>query len=189
MCDYYTNVELVEMGFAGIGIGVKVFRKSIIVNPRNVWLGNGCQIDDLVFILANEVRIGNRVHIPAMTSIGGGGIIIFEDYSGCSNGCRFLTGNEQFLGECMTGACVPSPYRTPVRSKIVIGKHAGVGANAVIFPGVNIGEGCIVGAGSVVRHDTEPWSVYVGAPARKIKNRPRNKILELEKQLIEEYGY
>jgi len=40
----------------------------------------------------------------------------------------------------------------------------------IILPGVHIGRCCVVGAGSVVNHDTEPYSVYVGVPARKIRD-------------------
>jgi len=48
-----------------------------------------------------------------------------------------------------------------------------VGANAVVLPGVTIPDGCVVGAGSVVTHDLEPWMVCTGAPARPVRERPR----------------
>jgi galactoside O-acetyltransferase len=62
-------------------------------------------------------------------------------------------------------------------------KHSIVGANAVILPGVVIGEGAVVGANSLVTKDCKPWTVYVGSPARELKCRPRERILELESQL------
>lgn len=46
-----------------------------------------------------------------------------------------------------------------------------IGARSMILPGVTIGENSIVGAGSIVTKDVEPFSVYAGVPAKKIKSR------------------
>jgi len=46
-----------------------------------------------------------------------------------------------------------------------------------------LAEGCIVGANSVVTKDTEPWMIYAGSPARAIKPRQRERILESAKLL------
>jgi galactoside O-acetyltransferase len=61
-----------------------------------------------------------------------------------------------------------------------IKKHAIIGANSVILPGVTIGEGAVVGANSLVTEDCKPWTMYVGSPAKPIKSRPQERILELE---------
>lgn len=53
--------------------------------------------------------------------------------------------------------------------EIVIGNNVWIGGNAVILPGVHIGDGCVIGAGSVVTKDTEPNSIYVGNPAKMLK--------------------
>ncbi len=47
--------------------------------------------------------------------------------------------------------------------------HAWIGANAVILPGVRVGEGAIVGAGSVVTQDVPSYTIVAGAPARQIR--------------------
>lgn len=52
-----------------------------------------------------------------------------------------------------------------------IGNDVWIGYGAIIMSGVKIGDGCIVAAGSIVTHDTEPYSIYAGVPARKIKDR------------------
>jgi maltose O-acetyltransferase len=56
-------------------------------------------------------------------------------------------------------------------AKIVIEDEVWIGANAVIMPGVTLGKGTVVGAGSVVTKSTEPFSIIVGVPAKKIKDR------------------
>jgi len=67
-------------------------------------------------------------------------------------------------------------------------KHALLGTNAIVFPGVTIQEGAIVAAGSIVTKDCDPWGIYMGAPAKKVKERRRDNVLSLEKDLIQKYG-
>lgn len=55
------------------------------------------------------------------------------------------------------------------RKPIVIGKGCWIGARATILPGVTIGDGCVIAAGSVVTKDCEPNTLYGGVPARKIR--------------------
>lgn len=54
---------------------------------------------------------------------------------------------------------------------IVIGPHAWVAAEAFIGPGAVVSEGCVIGARAVVSGQTDPWSVYAGNPATRIKER------------------
>jgi galactoside O-acetyltransferase len=96
---------------------------------------------------------------------------------------RLYTGNEDYLGGCLTNPAVPAPYRVPLRSFVHVGRHAIVGANAVILPGVTIGEGAVVGAGSLVTKDCAPWTIHAGTPARPLRERPCERILALEQQL------
>ena len=53
--------------------------------------------------------------------------------------------------------------------EIVIGSNVWIGGSVTILPGVHIGDGCVIGAGSVVTKDTEPNSIYVGNPAKMLK--------------------
>ncbi len=55
-----------------------------------------------------------------------------------------------------------------------IGRDCWIGAYSIIMCGVNIGEGSIIAAGSIVTKDVEPYSIYGGIPAKKIKNRFNN---------------
>lgn len=186
----YTHEELISMGFPYVGEGVRVFKKNTLINHNNIYLGDGCQIDDFVHIIASApVRIGKRVHVACFTSIAGGGAVTLEDYSGLSAGCRLISGTERFMGEGMTNPCVPENFRSVSRSYIVIGRHAILGTNTIIFPGVTVGEGVATGAGTIISKDLEPWGLYMGSPAKRIKTRPSEIILEQEKKLILEHGY
>ncbi len=54
---------------------------------------------------------------------------------------------------------------------VVIGNDVWIGANAIILPGVNIGDGAVIGAGTVVTKDVPPYAIVGGNPARVIKYR------------------
>jgi galactoside O-acetyltransferase len=173
-----------ELNFKTIGEDVTIWEKAKIIYPESISIGNSVIIDDFVFIMGGKnTQIGNFVHIGAFTCITGGGDFIMEDFSGLSGGVRVYTGNEDYAGGCLTNPTVPEPYRVANRSFIHIKKHAIIGANTVILPGVTIGEGASIGANSLVTKDCEPWKVYFGSPAKAIKIRPQDKILELEQEL------
>ncbi|MGA7304152.1 MAG: acyltransferase [Rhodothermales bacterium] len=54
---------------------------------------------------------------------------------------------------------------------ISIGSDTWIGASAIILPGVRIGSGCIIGAGSVVTRDIEDWTIVAGVPAKLVRKR------------------
>ena len=54
-----------------------------------------------------------------------------------------------------------------------IGAYAWVCARAVVSPGINLGEGAVLGLASVATRDLDPWTIYAGVPAAKIRERQR----------------
>jgi len=172
---------------AQVGQDVIIWPQAKIVSPEVIAIGDSVIIDDFVFIMGGKsTQIGSFVHIASFTSITGGGELVMEDFTGLSGGVRVYTGNEDYSGGCLTNPSVPEPYRLPTRSFVHIKKHAIVGANTVILPGVVIGEGAAIGANSLLTKDCEPWKIYFGSPAKAIKTRPQDKILELEAHLRQE---
>ena len=59
----------------------------------------------------------------------------------------------------------------PVEKKVTIGDYVFIGPRAIILPGVNIGQGAVVAAGSVVTKDVAPFTIVAGAPAKQIGER------------------
>jgi putative colanic acid biosynthesis acetyltransferase WcaF len=55
-----------------------------------------------------------------------------------------------------------------------VGAYAWICARACIAPGVRVGEGAVLGLGSVATKDLEPWTVYAGVPAVRVKERKRH---------------
>jgi len=170
-----------------VGQDVQIWDAAKVTGCETISIGDSVIIDDFVFIMGGEsTTIGSFVHIPQFSSLVGGGRLVLEDFSGLSGGCRIYTGTDDYLGGSLTGSAVPAAYRCPLRSFVHIGKHALLGANTVVLPGIRIGEGAVTGAGSVVTKDLEPWSVNVGVPAKAIKSRPSKRIYELEAKLRSE---
>lgn len=62
-----------------------------------------------------------------------------------------------------------------IKKKVHLKKGCLIGMNTLILPGVTVGEGAIVGAGSLVSKDIPAWTIATGRPARVVKNIPERK--------------
>jgi galactoside O-acetyltransferase len=173
-----------RLALRACGEDVQIYPRAHIVSPETVSIGDSVIIDDFVFLVGGaETRIGSFVHLASFSSYLGRGSLVIEDFVSVSSGARIYTGIDDFSGESLVGPGVPEPWRRPIRTFARIGKFAVVGANAVVFPGVTLGEGCAVGALSLVNRDCEPWTIYGGVPARPLKARRKDRLLELEADL------
>ena len=65
----------------------------------------------------------------------------------------------------------PDPSEMPFKGNTVIGNDVWIGQNAVILPGVHIGDGAIIGANSIVGSDVDPYTIVVGNPAKPLRKR------------------
>ena len=77
----------------------------------------------------------------------------------------------------------PKKEDLPYKGDTIIGNDVWIGQNAVILPGVHIGDGCIIGANAAVASDIPPYSVVVGNPARVIRKRFDDEMIELLEKL------
>ena len=74
---------------------------------------------------------------------------------------------------------VPKSEDMPYKGDTVIGNDVWIGQNAVILPGVHIGDGAIIGANSVVGSDVEPYTIVAGNPAKPIRKRFDEELISL----------
>lgn len=182
--SWLTNKELVEMGFGSLGRNLLLSSKGSYYNTKNIYLGDNVRIDDFCIISAGKggIRIGRNVHISAFASVVGQAPIDFEDFSGISNKVAVFSSTDDFV-KGMTNPTIPDNFRRLKHLPVRLGKHAVVGSNSVLLPGSELGEGTSVGALSVVRGKLDPWSVYMGNPAKRIMARSRG-IIDLEKEFL-----
>ena len=173
--DFDLMGENVRPRLKSCGEGVKLNQFAKIVKPEVVELGDHCRICDFGFIYGGTgVKIGKYTDFQPHTTIWGGGECVIGDRVSTGPGTTFLTATYSYApGMKMVDGLGDGNTKT-LGGKCEIGNDVYIGANCVIMP-VKIGEGAVVGAGSFVNKDLEPWGVYVGSPARKIAEREKLK--------------
>lgn len=170
--------------FRNIGGNVQIYEPVTFIRPEMISLSNYIIISEFAYINGGlGTYIGNHIHIAAQSCISGGGYFIMEDFSAIAAGAKVITGSALFNGEGLTNPTLPKEFQNVVRSYVILKKHSILATNSVVHPGVIIGEGAVVGSGSVVTKDVEPWSIYMGSPAKKVKDRESKHILTAEKEL------
>ena len=151
------------------GHGVVVGRGALAKHLETFEIGDGVFIGEQVFIqgrIDGRCVIGNHAWLGPQSYFDARDLVI-EDSVGWGPGAKVL-------GSMHTGepAGVPVIQTDLVIQPVRIGAWADIGVNAVVLPGVTIGKGAIVGAGSVVTDDVAPFAIVAGVPARFIRWRP-----------------
>lgn len=77
----------------------------------------------------------------------------------------------QYVYLCAGTHDLRNPELPLVVGPIIIGREAFIGAKSLILPGVIVGDGAVLGAGSVLAKDADPWTIYAGNPAKRIRER------------------
>lgn len=181
---FYNREELLKFGFKSIGENVLISDKTSIYNAQNITIGNNVRIDDFVILSpSSEMFIGNYVHIACYASIIGKGKITIGDFVGVSGRVSIYSSSDDYTGMAMTNPMVPEKYKRVNNGDVVLGKHTIIGSGSVILPNVNIGEGCAIGALTLISKDCEEFSIYSGNPAKKIGKRLK-RFLKYEKEFI-----
>lgn len=181
---FLSREQLELMGFRNIGRNVRISDRAAIYNADQIEIGDHSRIDDFC-VLSGKVRIGRNVHIAVYCNVAGGSEgVTMEDFSGLAYGCQVFSQSDDYSGRTMSNPTVPSAYKQETKKAVRIGRHCLVGTNSLIFPGVDLAEGCSVGAMSMVTHSTEEWSIYCGVPAKKVKDRKKD-LLALEGKYLD----
>lgn len=172
MTSFYSREELLELGFKSVGENVMISRKASIYGASNMSIGNNVRIDDFC-ILSGHITLGNNIHISAYVALYGAMGIEMKDFTGISAHSLVYSAMDDFSGEWLIGP-IHDPSLTNVTGGMVtIESFVQIGCHCVIFPGITIGEGVVVGALSLAQRSLDPWYIYIGIPARRLKPRSR----------------
>src|SRR5512133_839515 len=157
---------MVKGDFVRISPSVKLGENVQIYGFVNLYgceIGDDCRIGTFVEI-QKGVKIGKRVKISSHTFICEG--VTIEDNVFIGHGVMFI--NDKYpRATAVDGS--PQTEQDWVCTPTVIKRRASIGSNATILCGVTVGEGALVGAGSVVTHDVPAGAVVVGNPAHLIQ--------------------
>ena len=77
----------------------------------------------------------------------------------------------------------PTQNDLPIKGDTIIGNDVWIGQNATILPGVHIGDGAIIGANSVVGSNVEPYTIVVGNPAKALRKRFDEELIDIMEKL------
>lgn len=155
------------------------------------YLHNGSELRNLRSSVCRHIfsKCGNNVNIKKGASFGLGKNIEIGNNSdiglnayiaGCDNGGKLIIGNDVIMAPKVSILTLKHNYKLkdrPIRtqgfddSTVVIEDDVWIGYKAIILPGVRLGKGSVIAAGSVVSKDVEPYTVVGGVPARFIKKR------------------
>lgn len=160
--------------FKYIGDNVIIYEMAKLIKEEVIEIGEGTEIDDFTFIYGGQgIKFGRYNHICSFVSIIGGGELITGDYVGMAAGCRIMTGTHNHANGKRMISRVPDEQQEIIIGRIVLERDVFIGSNAIVYPNVTIGEGAIIGAGSLVNRDVEPWTINIGYPIRRVGERPR----------------
>ncbi|GJL65412.1 MAG: LPS biosynthesis O-acetyl transferase [Nitrospirales bacterium] len=168
-----------------LGDNTFIHDNAEIRRPQLFSIGNNSAID-YGFYCTVAAKLGDHIHIgPHVSVIGGAqGKLSMSHFSNLSAGCRVVCGTDDFLGGGLIGACIPDEFKdSQTISPISLAKFVNVGTNVIILPGLELAEGTVIAANSLVTQSTEPWTIYMGSPAKPYKAREKEKMINFAKKM------
>ena len=177
--------DLSELAYRGpdVIIGKTVrFRK-----PERVRIGSHSIIDDFTYISCG-LTIGQYTHIGAGgVLIGGTAHINIGNFVNIAPGCRIIAASNNFTEGGLVGPTIPPEFSgEPIIGDISIEDYVLFGTGTVILPNCHIPEGLSTGAMTLITSNMklEPWTLYIGTPARPVKKRESASTLESARNLL-----
>ena len=182
--SYYTEKELMQMGFKYIGDNILLSKDVLIYGSNNISIGDNVRIDAFCTLSSGQdgyISIGNHIHIATGVSLFGGGGIRMHDFTSISAKSTLYSASDDYSGEYLMGPNIDDEYTNVEMRPIVLEKYSAVGAHCLILPGVTLEEGSVLGAMSYAVNSLASWMIYAGIPARPLKKRTTSLIEKASK--------
>ncbi len=150
--SYYIINHIYGIKKATIGKGANIRPNVILREPQNIVIGDFCGFNNNTILNGGKEKakliIGNYVRVGP-------------------NVCIYVANHNIY------DSGIPIVNQGYTEKDVIIENDVWIGANSVILPGVHIGKGAVIGAGSVVTKNLPPYSICGGVPAKVIKQRPK----------------
>lgn len=180
MNSFYSEHELANIGLKTYGKNVLISRNTHIYSAERITIGNNVRIDDFC-ILSGEITLGSNIHIAPYCVLYGLNGIVLKDYTGLSARVTIYSAIDDFNGDFLTGSIHDDSMRNLIQGKVILNKFVQIGASCVVFPNVEIEEGSVVGSMSLITKSIGSWGVFIGIPAKRLKDRKKGLLKLLEK--------
>lgn len=167
------------------GSNVIIGRTVRIRYPELVEIGDNVIIDDFTYI-STALVLASNTHIAAGCKLIGGrkSTVVLGEFSTLSPNVVLAAGSDDYTSGIAT-PMVPEEFKGQAQfGTIRFGRHCIVGANSTVLPHVTFADGASLGAQSLANKNIDEWTLWAGIPARKIKNRDRSAIQELEQNYL-----
>jgi acetyltransferase-like isoleucine patch superfamily enzyme len=161
-----------------IGKNVLIDVGVILNGPGNISIDDYTWIDCycIVNAMMGEIKIGKRIHIAPYVFIGSREPVIIEDFVAIGASSKIYSNSQVVISnKRMSGPMIPEEDKAFHSAPVYLRKDSFVGANVVILPGVELGEGAVVAANSLVIKSVTPWTVVMGSPAKRFMTREKIK--------------
>jgi dTDP-4-amino-4,6-dideoxy-D-glucose acyltransferase len=166
--------ENVKSKLKKCGAGVRIYPLAKLAFPHFIELGDFCKIRDFVFIFAGKgVTIGEHSDFQPHSVIWGGGTTSIGNRVSVGPGTVLLSAVYSHAKGLKMVDGLPDGTSTAMYGKLLIGDDVYIGANCSLMPNIIVGEGAVIGAGSFVNKDVDPWTIVAGSPARRIGLRQK----------------
>lgn len=186
--SFFSKTELAKLGLKQYGKNVLISRRTSIYSPQTIALGDNVRIDDFC-ILSGNIKIGSYVHIAAYCALyGQEEKILMADFVGLSSRVSIYTFSDDYVfGSSLTNPTVPDKFKARFdKGPVTVEKHVLIGSGTIVLPKTSVGTGAVIGALSLVRGTIDAWTIHRGNPAKPVGKRRSDRILELERQLLED---
>jgi len=169
--------EEIKKHLGSCGKNVKIAHNVLISQPENVHLGDNVRIDPFTLI-TSKLKTGNNVQITAYSMLGGKNQwVIMGDWTFIGYGSKVFTASEDYSGK-----------HGPVneywgngkifKGDIIFNDFSGIASDVMLFPGVELPEGCCIGAKSLVhtKSKLKEYTVFAGNPLEHFKDRDKEAV-------------
>ena len=159
---------------------------NVLLESQHLQFEDGTYIAKGSKIICKKVLIGQGTRINGSIKLKGADTIHIGKYCAIGEEVDVLSTNhttntinmQNFLQIAITGTVTPAG-----KKGVEIGNNVWIGDRVIILPGVKIGDGAVIGAGAIVTKDVSPFCIHAGNPAKFIRKRFDDDIIELLLQI------
>jgi len=161
--------------FKSVGREVKIADDVVVFGPENIEIGDNVRIDTGCVLLASAdgawIKIGSHIHIASRAIFMASGGIELGDFSTVSFQAQLISASDTFDGSYLIGPVFDPEFIKVKKSPIRTQMHCSIAAGSTLLPGAWMLEGSVLGAMSMLKERTQPWTIYGGVPAKPIGTR------------------